>query len=107
MLVTYSCFHHYHNHNSSISFTCMRNGFLIRTFPPNKQDMSGAPVPKEEESVTPVSKLPWFNFNNQSHGYLACLHPVKGNKRSNYEPFSPLENKLTWHRGSLEKDKSL
>lgn len=60
----------------------------------NKQDMSGALVPKEEESVTPVSKLPWFNFNSQLHGYLACLRPVKGTKQPNHEPFSPLENKL-------------
>ncbi|XP_055828725.1 kinesin-like protein KIN-10A [Solanum dulcamara] len=67
----------------------------------NFLEMSGAPVPKEEESATPVSKLPWFNFNNQSHGYLACLHPVKGNKRSNYEPFSPLENKLPLTLNSL------
>lgn len=58
----------------------------------NFLDMSGAPVPKEEEPITPVSKLPWFN--NQLHGYLACLRPVKGTKQPNYEPFSPLENKL-------------
>ncbi|XP_047260623.1 kinesin-like protein KIN-10A, partial [Capsicum annuum] len=61
----------------------------------NFLDISGAPVSKEEESITPVSsKLPLFNFNNQMHGYLACLRPVKGTKQPIYEPFSSLENKL-------------
>lgn len=54
--------------------------------------MSGAPVPKEQEAITPVSELP--RFNNQSNGHLACLQPVKGTERLSYLPFTPLENKL-------------
>ncbi|KAK4340643.1 hypothetical protein RND71_039144 [Anisodus tanguticus] len=61
----------------------------------NFLDMSSAPVPKEEEAITPVSKLPWFN--NQLHGYLACLRPVNATEQPNYLPFTPLENKLLSH----------
>ncbi|OIT40075.1 PREDICTED: kinesin-like protein KIN-10A [Nicotiana attenuata] len=58
----------------------------------NFLDMSGAPVPKEQEAITRVSELP--RFNNQSNGHLACLQPVKGTELLHYLPFTPLENKL-------------
>lgn len=48
-------------------------------------------MPKEQEVVTPVSKLPKCNF---SHGHIAYLRPVKGTQRFNHLPFTPLENKL-------------
>lgn len=56
-------------------------------------DPSGAPVPKEQEVFTPVSKLPKCN-NLSSCGHLAYLRPVKGTQRLNHLPFTPLENKL-------------
>ncbi|XP_060181311.1 kinesin-like protein KIN-10A [Lycium barbarum] len=55
-------------------------------------DPSGAPVPKEQELVTPASKLP--KCNNLSRGHLVYLRPVKGTQRFNHLPFTPLENKL-------------
>ncbi|XP_059290541.1 kinesin-like protein KIN-10A [Lycium ferocissimum] len=61
----------------------------------NFLDKSGAAVPKEDEPITPVSKLPWFN--NELHGYLACLRLVKGTDLPNYLPFTSLENKLLPH----------
>ncbi|CAN4091095.1 unnamed protein product [Withania somnifera] len=55
-------------------------------------DPSGAPVPKELEVITPVSKLP--KYNNLSCGHLAYLHPMKGTQRFNHLPFTPMENKI-------------
>ncbi|KAK4356994.1 hypothetical protein RND71_022604 [Anisodus tanguticus] len=55
-------------------------------------DSSGAPVPKEQEVVTPVSKLP--KCNNLSRCHLAYLRAVKGAQRFNHLPFTSLENKL-------------
>ncbi|XP_015086361.1 kinesin-like protein KIN-10A [Solanum pennellii] len=55
-------------------------------------DPSGAPMPKEQEVVTSVSKLP--KCNNFSRGHLAYLRPVKGTQRFNHLPFTPLENML-------------
>lgn len=49
-------------------------------------------MPKEQEVVTSVSKLP--KCNNFSRGHLAYLRPVKGTQRFNHLPFTPLENML-------------
>ncbi|KAL2230095.1 UNVERIFIED_CONTAM: Kinesin-like protein KIN-10A [Sesamum indicum] len=57
-----------------------------------KQDPSGAPVSKDKEATTKTSKLPICN--NQVHGRLACLRPMKSIQPPSHLPFSPLENKL-------------
>ncbi|KAL5851766.1 hypothetical protein ACOSQ3_006884 [Xanthoceras sorbifolium] len=59
-------------------------------------DPTGAPVPKENEATTVVSKLP---FCNQSNGHLACLQSIRGSQCATQFPASPLplspiENKL-------------
>ncbi|KAL0414290.1 UNVERIFIED_CONTAM: Kinesin-like protein KIN-10A [Sesamum radiatum] len=55
-------------------------------------DPSGAPVSKDKEATTKTSKLPICN--NQVHGRLACLRPMKSIQPPSHLPFSPLENKL-------------
>ncbi|CAN4120556.1 unnamed protein product [Withania somnifera] len=53
-------------------------------------DPSGAPVPKEQEVITPISNFP--KCNNLSSGHLAYSRPVKGTQLFNHLPFTPLEN---------------
>ncbi|KAL2469680.1 P-loop containing nucleoside triphosphate hydrolase superfamily protein [Abeliophyllum distichum] len=55
-------------------------------------DPSGAPVSKEKEATTLAGELPICN--NQLHGHLACLRPLKPIQRMIHLPFSPIENKL-------------
>ncbi|KAG6494938.1 hypothetical protein ZIOFF_042724 [Zingiber officinale] len=57
-------------------------------------DASGAPVSKEKEATTQVSKLP--TCNNQMNGHLACLQPLKKPiQNPDRVPFGSSENILT------------
>ncbi|XP_072964935.1 kinesin-like protein KIN-10A [Typha angustifolia] len=66
-------------------------------------DPSGAPVVKEKEAATQVSKLPICN--NQLNSHLACLRPIKkAVQRPNHIPFSSLENTLPVGLNPLHPD---